>query len=54
MTIMDGLNLEDFKDVFDNPSFNIPVRYDGKNYLDTLTKHLPSLLLVFVISVFPQ
>lgn len=37
MTIMDGLNLEDFKDVFDNPSFNIPVRYDGKNYLDTLT-----------------
>lgn len=34
---MDGLNLEDFKDVFDSPSFNIPVRYDGKNYLDTLT-----------------
>lgn len=34
---MSGLTIEDFKDVFDNPIFNIPVRYDGKNYLETLS-----------------
>ena len=31
-----GFNINDFKDVFNHSSFNIPVRYDGKNYLDTL------------------
>lgn len=33
-----GFNISDFKDVFNHPHFKIPVRYDGKDYLDTLTK----------------
>lgn len=35
---MDEFNLEDFKDVFDSSIFNLPVRWDGENYLNSLSE----------------